>query len=481
MSGTAAASADPAPPLFPSDTQGSITIHKYSQPTRYKQDNLGMELPPDAVAGLTPLPGAQFTARQVTGVDLSTNAGWREAQRIVDTFDPFDPESLDGTLGSARTKTTDGQGVARFGELPIGLYLVEETGAPPVAAGTTVTPAMPFLITIPLTDPANQKQWVFDVHAYPKNVLSKVEKTVIDVDTEAIGQTVDYTISSSIPGGSVTTKYVLTDRLDPKLEYRSSSVKIDGKTTTDFTSSHSQGVLVITLGAQARADAFAAVGVNPTAQVTADVVATAKESGVISNDATLTFERDGEWETEVPSPPVVIKFGGINIYKHNRENKGLSGAVFEVYSSHSNDFSTATPVTVNGKSQWTTGSDGRVVIDGLRYSGWANGEEVAPSSPAYLYYWLVEKQAPTGYELLPQPIPFIVDAPVSSAATVDVVNTPHNAGGELPLTGARGTAALAALGIALVGGGGASLLLTRSKRSALPAPSDATADSGNEG
>ena len=76
----------------------------------------------------------------------------------------------------------------------------------------------------------------------------------------------------------------------------------------------------------------------------------------------------------------------------------------------------------------------------------------------------MEKQAPTGYELLPEPIPFTVTAPVTSAATIDVVNTPHNAGGELPKTGAEGSAALLAGGLALMGLGGGTLAVSRLRR-----------------
>ena len=462
-----AASAAPPPPLIPDGTTGSISVHKYSQPPRYKADNQGMQLPSSQLDGLTPLAGAKFTVEQVTGIDLKTNAGWKKAQSLVDTFDPFNPGAITQNghgLVNKKEATTNASGLASFTSLPVGLYLVQESQAPTVPANSAVTKSMPFLISVPLTDPQDRQNWVFDVHAYPKNVISSVTKTVNDGSAYALGQAIRFTIDSTIPGGSVTTKYVVRDKLDPKLTYRSTTVAINGQTTTDFTATHDKGLVTVTLGATARKAAFDALASNPNAKISVTHEAIVAASGEISNQAELTFEREGEPETEVPSTVIETKFGGINVLKHNRESKALSGAVFEVRAAHTKDFATATAVAVNGKTKWTTGADGKVSIDGLRYSNWANGATVAEGSPHYNFYWLVEKQAPVGYELLPEPIPFTVTAPVASAATINVVNTPHNAGGELPKTGAEGSAALLAGGLALMGLGGGALTLSRSRR-----------------
>ncbi|WP_182142159.1 SpaH/EbpB family LPXTG-anchored major pilin [Schaalia sp. JY-X169] len=462
-----AASAAPPPPLIPDGATGSISVHKYAQPTRYIADNQGMQLPPGDLEGLAPLEGAKFTIEQVAGIDLKTNAGWKKAQSLVDTFDPFNPGAITQNghgLVNKKEATTNASGLASFKSLPVGLYLVQESQAPTVPANSAVTKSMPFLISVPLTDPQDRQNWVFDVHAYPKNTISRVTKTVNDGSAYALGQAIRFTIDSTIPGGSATTKYVVKDHLDPKLTYRSTTVTIDGQATTDFNATHDKGLVTVTLGATARKAAFDALVGNPNAKVSVTHEAIVAASGEISNQAELTFQREGEPETEVPSTVIETKFGGINVLKHNREGKFLSGAIFEVRASHTKDFATATAVSVNGKSQWATGADGRVTVDGLRYSNWANGATVAEGSPDHNFYWLVEKQAPVGYELLPEPIPFTVTAPVASAATVDVVNSPHNAGGELPKTGAEGSAALLVGGLALIGIGGGALMLSRSRR-----------------
>ncbi len=463
-----ATTASAAPPnLIPDDATGSITIHKFVQPPSYLPGNQGMALPSGNISGLTPLSGAAFSVQQVSGINLETNSGWQAAQALVDGFDPLDPASITQsghTLTGKKTMITDTQGIAKFSSLPVGLYLVEETAAPEVAPNAAVTKSLPFLITVPLTDPSDPTRWVYDVHAYPKNVISEVEKSVTDAPVYALGEEITYSIDSTIPGGSQTTKYVVTDKLDPKLKYLSTTVHIAGVATTDFTTTHVDGLVTVTLGASARKAAFDALQTNPTAKVTVSHKAQVITAGEISNDATLTFQREDEHVTEVPSTVVETKFGGINILKKDRDGKSLAGAIFEVHASHTPDFATAVKVMVNGTGQWQTGADGKVTINGLRYSNWADGKQITEGEPGYNHYWLVETKAPAGFELLAKPIPFTVTSQIASAATIEVVNTPHNAGGTLPLTGAAGTTGLVIAGLALIAVGGGAVAFSRSRR-----------------
>lgn len=461
------ATAQAAEPLIPSGSTGSITIHKYTQPPSYGDDSFGMELPAASVADLTPLAGATFTAQQVSGVDLATNAGWQKAQEAVDEFDPFDPVaslSSFGVLSPGKSGTTNAGGTVTLASLPVGLYLVQETGTPPVEANQSVTPAMPFLITVPLTNPTDLHEWIYDVHAYPKNVVTTVEKDVVDAPAYSLGDRIDWPITSTIPGGSVTTKYEVADTFDEKLEYISTSVTIGGQPTTDFTATQTGQTVVTSLGATARQAAFDALQSDASARVVVTHTVEVVGSGEITNDAVFTFQREGEPETDTPSNPRVTKFGGINIFKHDREGQALAGAVFEVRAAHENDFSKAAVVDVDGTTTWTTGADGKVSVDGLRYSGWADGGPVAEDSGSYNFYWLVETKAPAGFELLANPIPFTVDSQVPVAVTIDVVNTPHNAGGMLPKTGMAGSMGLMGAGVALLGGG--AYVLSRAKRRA---------------
>ena len=452
----AVATANAAPQsLIPPNTTGSITVHKFEQPVAYGADNLGMELPPSATIGYDPLGGVTFQVQQVKGVDLTTNQGWQIAQEAVDSFNPFAAEASVASygLGKATAQVTNSSGITKFANLPVGLYLVQEIATPTVNQGEAITPAMPFLITVPLTDPTDLHKWVYDVHTYPKNVMSTIEKSVNDRDTVAVGKDLTYTINNSIPGGAVTEKYVITDKLDSKLTFRSATVKIDGVAEKDIQVTHASGTLTVTLGQSARARAFQSLSNNSDAKISVLVTARVNAAGEIDNDATLTFKRADELETKLPSVPVTTKFGGIQIQKKDREGRGLAGAVFEVWASHSNDFASAQKVSVDGVSSWTTPTSGQLTIAGLRYSAWANGVGLSQSSPAYFHYWLVEVKAPAGYELLAEPIHFAVASQAGAAAQIQVLNTPHNAGEQLPLTGGNGLVGLIGLGLVTLGGG----------------------------
>ncbi|MFB9767978.1 SpaA isopeptide-forming pilin-related protein, partial [Nocardioides kongjuensis] len=73
------------------------------------------------------------------------------------------------------------------------------------------------------------------------------------------------------------------------------------------------------------------------------------------------------------------------------------------------------------------------------YSDWANGVAVAPGDAGYQTYWLAEVKAPTGYELLAQPVEFTITAATTTVGVdMTVKDVPANAGFQLPLTGGKG-------------------------------------------
>ena len=76
----------------------------------------------------------------------------------------------------------------------------------------------------------------------------------------------------------------------------------------------------------------------------------------------------------------------------------------------------------------------------------------------------METKAPSGYELLAQPVETTVTSNDPSVVTVTIDNVPHNAGFQLPLTGGVGTWALTAGGILVLAGAGLFMVTGRRKR-----------------
>lgn len=147
---------------------GSITIHKL------EQADIGQDEWPDGKPGDgtvigdtaslgTPLANVEFSIWNVT----NTHTGSEDATKIDIK-----------TLGDATAKqTTNGDGIAAFYDLPVGVYLVAETNSDPHT--TRVTPQ--FFVSIPMTNP-DGNGWLYDVHVYPKNALVRGDVTLIKVD-----------------------------------------------------------------------------------------------------------------------------------------------------------------------------------------------------------------------------------------------------------------------------------------------------------
>jgi LPXTG-motif cell wall-anchored protein len=108
------------------------------------------------------------------------------------------------------------------------------------------------------------------------------------------------------------------------------------------------------------------------------------------------------------------------------------------------------------------------VIKGLRFSadnGTFDGEdrnEWAPGDDEYMQYCLVEVATDPDYNLLAEPMPFVVGFEDAVNANLVVKNTMKNTPGwNLPLTGGTGLALVVIVGVAL---GGTVLLLIGLRR-----------------
>ena len=457
-----------AAPLVDGDTTGSITVHKFERPaTPTGLPNNGTSVD---TTDLTALAGVEFTIEQVNTIDLSTNAGWDAAHNLSSIFDPANAEaSIIGagyTLGTAQAKTTDTAGTAGFTGLPVGLYLVTETNYP---AG--VTPSAPFLVSVPLTDPDNKDNWIYDVHVYPKNSITGAEKTVTDAPDVKLGDQIDFTITGDIPNETTIDGYKIVDVLDQKLTYiGASATLVDGTPLTagtDYTvtfdaATNTVSVIFTDAGLAklaAHTDTRVQVIVNTTVNTIGEIE---NEALVYPNAASFTIA-PGQPGGPIVTPPVVTKWGEMTLQKVNENGAALAGAAFSVYTNEADAQAGTNPVDLNGQTVFTVAADGTLTISGLRYSDWANGAAVAPGSPDYRTYYLVETTAPTGYELLAEPVSFLINSTTTTVGIdLEVKNIPSNSGFELPLTGGVGTGILYAAGALLVAG--AALMFLRNRR-----------------
>ncbi len=171
----------PPQDVWTQDT-GSITIHKYEYNGQVKPNSTGEENDVDKLPeGATALKGATFSIYQVMdraalrnyydGTDGQTKV-------TVDTYlneteDAIKPDQSYSKVFA--TDTTGEDGIASFIELPLGLYVVVETGTP----DKVTSPVKPFLVSVPMTKASSLNEWLYDIHVYPKNGTTYGEVKIV--------------------------------------------------------------------------------------------------------------------------------------------------------------------------------------------------------------------------------------------------------------------------------------------------------------
>lgn len=164
--------------IFDDRTTGTLTIHKLE-----KGENADAETPSTGVAmetlptGYTSMEGVQFTVYQVmtkTQFELYLANTLKKGEDVVtelkvsDFYDGTTVKNFDGDSVIGTAQTTDDDGKTTF-TLDLGVYLVIESGYP----SKVTQPMNPFLVSIPMTDPADENEWLYGVTVYPKNSTSE--------------------------------------------------------------------------------------------------------------------------------------------------------------------------------------------------------------------------------------------------------------------------------------------------------------------
>lgn len=479
LGGAAPASAEPGN-IDPSIPR-SLTVHKYQLTTSSPQaPGTGQEIPGGITGGI-PLEGAEFTATLIPSVDLLTPAGWTTAGQLT----PATAAPL--ATGDDFVATTDATGVASFGaELPIGLYLVEETVVPE----EVTDPVAPFLVTLPFPTgsggvPANE--WIYDVHVYPKNSVTDLLKTRV---TPAPGSVearnpdlVRWAISAtvpSLPAGTPLSQFVLTDEIDAEaLEFvatpptgvvptgvsvtNAAGAAVEFVPTTDYTLATAGDAQTLTFSASGRTKLAGLGGGTVTFTVLTRAIGV-PANGLIVNTATSVV--NGATETVNGSTPI----GELTVFAYaapatpGGAQTPLAGAQFQVFLTEADAQAGTNPITVGGLSSWTSDANGQINIPAL-----------VPGT-----YFVREVVPPAGFQI---PTPAyqaaqIVAGPTSTSAPVqNYLTVPHNQvpAWALPLTGGDGALWFGIGGGALVLLAVGAAFLVAARRRAAAAHTAATA------
>jgi fimbrial isopeptide formation D2 family protein/LPXTG-motif cell wall-anchored protein len=458
----------------------TLTIHKSALgPENGQQIGTGQEV---TVPG-TPLSGATFTAALVQGVDLTTPDGWN----AVSTLTPATAASR-VTVADTYTATTGTNGVAIFNggdSLPIGLYLVTETALPAEATN----PAAPFLVTLPFpTGPggAPANQWIYDVHAYPKNAVTDLTKTRVPAPANSVEarnpDLIRWAISADVPtlaGGDSLDIFTITDTLPTDLDYLATgptgvaptSVRVANAAgvTQNFVAGSDYTLLYDATTRNVTAT-FTPAGLTrltalPGGDVTLNVLTravTIPASGIITNTATSVV--NGATETVTGSTPI----GQLTVFSFQSENgvrTSLTGAVYQVFLNQNDANLGQNAVFINGNQNWTTGANGIIEIP-----------IITPGN-----YYVREITPPAGFQL-PTPSQVqtqVIAGPTSTTTPVqNYVEFEHDQvpAFALPLTGGDGALWFTVGGIGLITIAlGTGIVAARRRATQAPAPAAVTA------
>lgn len=427
--------------------KGSIHVTKYQITDSEEYNNLtkranGKEITDGSLNGYTKLQGVTFRLTKV-----KEEEGMNTQNVKPDTS--FTPKEI----------ITDTEGKADFTDLPLGVYLLEETQRP-----AEVTRGMEsVLISVPMADPENTATLMYDIYVYPKNLSDggpTIEKDVINYGNNDAGvnrkESFKWIVTSDIPDGIGTAqKYVITDSLDTRLDFDTDlapDVKIDGTsliagTDYTFTPGADNRELKFEFTAAGRAIMAADTTKKVTITFNTKVNDTAELGVSIPNKAMLEYTNESGSSYKSESDEPEVHTGGYTVQKIDATTrKPLAGAVFAIYATETDAKNNTNPIQTAKSSE----DEGYVMFDGLAY-----GNLGVTATTGSKDYWIAELEAPVvngiSYKLLKDPVKVTITATSHEKTNGQVIENAIGDSFGLPFTGGIGTTVFIVGGIALLG------------------------------
>lgn len=407
------------------DETGSIHVHKYKGAPDASLKHDGTE---QSVSGRDPLEGIDFDVYEVKGLDLKKNDDVKVASQIGQmkltaaqvAGGKITVGGTDYVLEKKSSAKTGADGKADFAPLTgYRVYVVNEnlTASAPVGVDKSqITPSAPFTVNLPFTvkdgDNAGKTKQVFDVHVYPKNAVNTFTKAVEDAGL-GVGGEFKYTLSATpvitdtdgdgkVDAADLGGWFSFKDRLPENVSYKSAEVSVKGvkaQADADYTvDTATAGTVEIKFTPAGIAKV--AAGGEVKAVVTA-VFARTAENGLTENEAEFFPNKyTHDQGRGVKSNKVVTKHGDIVVHKTGAAGADLAGAEFEIHRATGSDCAAGYGERI-GEVQ-TSDAKGLVKFSGLQLSDWADGKSVEAGQVKP--YCVKEVKAPSGYQLLPEPV-----------------------------------------------------------------------------
>ena len=462
----------------------TVTLHKYVFDKSLPSDKIDNSKSQDEInAWLTKnnakkLDGVEFTAYDVTSeyadayktATGNKNESPADAAKTASAAVAKKADALQKQPAKVVDKqTTANGGLASFANLPLRdangnykAYLFVETDSP----ANITQKAEPFVLAMPIYG-ADGKTVQKSINIYPKNVEQSDKKTLAEKHTDfTAGEKINYSIETVVPWNIANKKvYTITDNPSKGLIMDADTIKIEGLTKDKYTvKPNADNGFTITIPS-ANLAAFAGKTLKTTVKGHLSIEDLTLIDTGIPNKATAKV--DNEAHHEVKSEEVFT--GGKKFVKVDGSNqsKTLAGAQFQlvivkngqvVKYAHGNEKDGYTFDTNNTNvATKTTGENGQFEFAGLKYSTELEAGES---------YAVKEVKAPTGYDLLKDPVLFTVEKDsyktVQAADGQKISNTKK--GGFLPSTGGMGIVLFIVAGVVVMAGAAGAMIARRNRR-----------------
>ena len=387
----------------------------------------------------------------------------------------FTEKALTDNLGATKTsgKIAESKTSYEFTGLDAGYYLVYVTGGKEIQSSLVTVDATTTTVNL-------------------KTEAPSITKTA-DKETAEIGQVVKYTVTGAIPDTTGYSEYVykIHDELSAGLDFVNDAngtalgtgattvkVTVAFKDATDASTAPTEATLATDNSKKMSLDLSAWVRANQANKgktFTVTYYAKVNKDAVVTNNNQASLEygnNPNDTTTTTPSEAKTNTYP-LDIKKINKKTNGLlAGAKFSLYRSETDAKNGENAITV-------TGSNGNYVVDSastttefesvendlggynLRVNGLAAGD-----------YWLVETQAPEGFNKLTDSIKVTITKDGDAEWTVKknntleedkIIDVENSTGSLLPSTGGRGAIAFAVIAALLVFGVAVSFIRDKRK------------------
>lgn len=407
-------------------------------------------------------------------LDLGINDS-TEVQKFANDFTAY---ALKNSLAATTTsgKITESKTSHEFTGLDAGYYLVYVTGGKEIQSSLVTVDATTNTVNL-------------------KTEAPSITKTA-NKETAEIGQVVTYTVTGSIPDTTGYSEYVykIHDELSAGLDFvndANGTALEAGATTVNVTVAFTDAGVTDA----GTAPTTAAIDTNNSKKMSLDLSTWVKDNqgnkgkaftvtyyAKVNKDAVVTNNNKASLEygnnprdttTTTPSEAKTNTYPlDINKIKTGSDEK-LAGAKFSLYTSAEDAKNDENAIKVSGSNgnyvvdpaSTTTEFESVKSIEGKGYNLHINGLEAKD-------YWLVETQAPEGFNKLTAPIKVTItktgeaEWTVSKDGTVEddkIIDVENSTGSLLPSTGGRGAIAFAVIAALLVFGVAVSFIRDKRK------------------